>query len=408
MRRRKGPLWGCAVAAVLLLLALGPPPGMARGGRGIGREIDPAVTPASSYTPPPNNNISYNSSVDGFPLTYVEWLPTGYSPNATYPLAVFLHGVGTDTAPIPGGIGGENQVSPSLVDNASAYGFIMIGINTRTSSGFYINSPCGGPQGQDVLDAIAHEKSIRHISSVYLIGFSMGSLGAFVLAGHHPGMFAGIATAGSITDIYQTVAYNTATTSAPHGIYYDLCGDYPSPANVTTDRYWTYMSPLRFDPENFSGTPMFVSGGGADTRAPNNFAEWDYANVNNTFLNSTCNVVSAWGEPANCTVTIPSLAAKDPSAYRWLELYEPLATHSAMQFPGQAVFAFFLDEQAGGYYTSTFPGGVLTPYTPGTPIVLPSSPAPFFLLTLWTELILVAVIAAIAVVVVVAVRRRGP
>jgi pimeloyl-ACP methyl ester carboxylesterase len=326
----------------------------------------------SQSAPTPSDNVSYNSSVDGFHLSYLEWLPAGFSPSTRYPLAVFLHGVGTDNTWVEGGVGGLVDVTPSLVDNASAYGFILIAINTRSSDGFYLNSPCGGPQQQDVLDAITHEEGLREISQVYLIGFSMGSLGSFALAGHHPGLISGIATAGTITDIYETIAYNRLTRSDPTGLYYAECGDYPSPQNTSVDAAWTYLSVLRFHPQNFSGIPLFATGGGEDTRAPNNFAEWDYANVNNTFVNSTCVVASALGEPANCTVPFVDLSAQDPSAYRWLDLYEPDATHSTNQLPGDAVFSFFLNRTAGGYYVSTFPGDVLVPYTPGTPIHLNS------------------------------------
>ncbi|MCI4360730.1 MAG: hypothetical protein L3J91_03430 [Thermoplasmata archaeon] len=346
-----------------------------------------AAGPARPHPPvalPPSTNLSYNSSVDGWPLSYLEWLPAGYSATRSYPLAVFLHGVGASSAWIRGGTGGMADMTPSLLDNASSSGFVFIALNTRTVDGFYIDSPCGGPQQQDVLDAIAHEEALRHIGPVYLVGFSMGSLGAFSIAGHFPGRFAGIATAGTITDktihelaevlagtitdIFETIAFNTASGLPPSGLYDAMCGAHPAPANASVDRVWASLSVLRFEPQNFSGIPLFVTGGGADPRAPNNFAKWDYANVNNTFVNSTCTVVTSLGEPPNCTVTIPSLAAGDPSAYRWLDLYEPTAPHSAQQLPGQAVFAFFLGEQRGGYYVGPYPGGALTPYTPGTPL----------------------------------------
>jgi pimeloyl-ACP methyl ester carboxylesterase len=406
--RRWNATWSALVVVVALLLlpalpstaTASPARTMVLGGAtSSGR---PDETP-----PPPTDNISYDSSVDGYSLSYLEWLPSGYSSSASYPLAVFLHGVGTTTAWIPGGSGGIVDMTQSLVSNASTYRFILIAINTRSPEGFYFNSPCGGPQQQDVLDAITHESSLRHISSVYLIGFSMGSLGALTLAGHYPGMFAGVATAGTITDMFQTYAYNTATSSAPAGLGFDECGAEPSPTEPSIDRVWAYLSPLRFEPQNFSGIPLFVTGGGLDTRAPNNFARWDYANVNNTFINSTCAVVASMGEPANCTVTIPSLAAKDPSQYRWLDLYEPQAPHSSYQLPGAAVFAFFLDQQAGGYYVSTYPGNALIPYTPGTPIVLPNTSTPGSDLTLWTEIAIVAIVV-VAVVAVVAVSRRRP
>jgi pimeloyl-ACP methyl ester carboxylesterase len=400
------PLWALPLVVAVLLLVYLPTPSAAPPPRSATPETFVGGGPTPADSAPPNFNISYNSSVDGWPLSYLEWLPSGYSSSTTYPLAVFLHGVGSSTGWVRGGGGGIVDMTDSLVGNASAYGFILIAINTRSPEGFYLNSPCGGPQQQDVLDAIAHEKEVRHISQVFLIGFSMGSLGALSLAAHEPGMFAGVATAGTITDIFQTVAYNSVTNSAPAGLYYDECGGFPNPANVSIDRIWAYLSPLRFAPQNFTDIPLFVTGGGLDTRAPNSFARWDYANVNNTFVNSTCNVVASMGEPSNCTVTIPSLAAQDPSGYRWLDLYEPLAPHSASQLPGGAVFAFFLDRQAGGYYLSTYPGNVLTPYTPGTPIVLPHGGTPLLYLGLWTAIAVLVIVVIVVAAVLVSFRRR--
>ncbi len=360
----------------------------------------------TAASPPPTDNESYTSSVDGFPLSYLEWLPAGYAASQSYPLAVFLHGVGTSTTWVRGGIGGAVDMTTSLVDNASKDGFILISINTRSAEGFYVNSPCGGPQEQDVLDAIAHESSLRHLSHIYLIGFSMGSLGVLSLAGHHPGMFTAVATAGTISDIFETVDYNEATGSAPTGLFYDECGAYPSPQNTSVDRVWSFLSVLRFHPENFSGIPLFVSGGGQDTRAPNNFYRWPYANVNNTFVNTTCQVAADLGEPANCTVTIPTLAKADPSAYSWVDLYEPDAPHSTGQLPGASVFGFFLGQVSSGYYVSTFPGDQLIPYTPGTPIHLPGTTAPGDTLLLYAAVGAVAIVAVVAVAVVLARRRR--
>jgi hypothetical protein len=357
--------------------------------------------------PPPGNNISYASSLDAWPLSYLEWLPASYSAAASYPLAVFFHGIHSSNGFIRGGAGGLTDISDALTQNASSNGFILISLNTRTLDGFYINSPCGGSQEQDALDAIAHESALRHVSAVYLIGFSMGSAGVLFLAGHHPGMFAGIATAGTISDIYETTAYNIATGAESLGLFNDECGDGPSPANRSIDAVWTSLSVLRFAPQNFSGTALFVTGGGDDLRAPNNFDRWNFANVNNTFVNSTCNVVTSMGEPAGCTVTIPTLSVQDPPAYRWLDLYEPYAPHSAQQLPGAAVFSFFLGQQAGGYFVSTYPGDVLTPYTPGTPIPIAPPPAFHVELALFTEVAFVAVVLVAVVVVVLAVRRRA-
>jgi pimeloyl-ACP methyl ester carboxylesterase len=357
--------------------------------------------------PPASDNLSYTSTVDGFLLSYLEWLPAGFTASRSYPLAVVLHGVGSNSTWQPGGVGGQIDVTGSLVANASLDGFILMGLNTRTSDGFYVNSPCGGPQEQDVLDAIAHEKSVRSVSASYLIGFSMGSLGSFSIAGHHPGLIAGLATAGSITDIYETIAYNSVSGSDPHGLYDAMCGGRPGPSAPTVDRTWTYLSVLRFEPRNFSGIPLFVASGGLDTRAPNNFAAWAYANVNNTFVNSSCVVATALGEPPNCTTPFSVLSAQSPSEYRWLDLYEARAPHSPEQLPGDAVFGFFLDRIQGGFYVSTYPGAELVPTTPDTSPHGGAGSSGLPSLSTWDWVIVAgAGVAAVGIVVVVSRRRR--
>jgi hypothetical protein len=183
-----------------------------------------------------------------------------------------------------------------------------------------------------------------------------------------------------------------------------MCGASPGPSNPTVDRVWSYLSVLRFHPQNFSGISLFVAAGGEDTRAPNNFDAWSYANVNNTFVNSTCVVASNLGEPPNCTIPFATLSNEDPSGYRWLDLYEPRATHSPLQLPGGAVFAFFLNREPGGFYVSTFPGDALVPITPVVPP--PPGNGTSTSIPIWVWFVLGGAAAAALVVGVVATRRR--
>src|SRR5580658_7837529 len=150
-----------ALVLVVLLVAGWPGAAAAPVGRSLVRAASPGATRPDDIAPPPGTNISYTSSVDGFRLSYLEWLPAGYTASQSYPLAVFLHGIHSSNGFIEGGAGGINDISYSLTSNASSAGFILISLNTRLLDGFYINSPCGGPEEQDVLDAIAHEESLH-------------------------------------------------------------------------------------------------------------------------------------------------------------------------------------------------------------------------------------------------------
>src|SRR4029077_10637925 len=102
--------------------------------------------------------------------------------------------------------GPPTPVTNTTADAAVAAGFLLIVPNTRTGDGYYVDSDYTGPQAQDILDAIAHEESIRHIGKLYLFGFSMGSMGAISIGLNHPGMFAGIGAVAAFSDDFELEA----------------------------------------------------------------------------------------------------------------------------------------------------------------------------------------------------------
>ena len=172
--------------------------------------------------PPTNFSVvPYSSHVDGYSLSFDEWLPDGFSAARGYPLVVYLHGQqDTSGAWFPGGLTNdmvqaiENTSDPA--DRATVESFInatrvqpaiLIAVNTRSGSGWYIDSPCGGPQEQDVLDAITLEKERRSVSQVYLMGESMGTEGTLYVASQNPSLFSGIAVIAPVTDLFEDVAY---------------------------------------------------------------------------------------------------------------------------------------------------------------------------------------------------------
>lgn len=354
-------LLGLAGLAVTALLILGLP---------VGEGVAPAAPLSTHVTSAfavkltqKVTNISYNASTDGFPLSYGEILPTNYNSSRAYPLIVYLHGKGVSSNWVRGGAG--NGISTyqtltglpgmtlrQLIGNATTFNFIFIAPSPRSSTGFYTNSPCGGPEEQDTLDAIAHEEALHSISSVYLLGFSMGSLGAISLAGHHPGMFAGIALSGTITDPFQDLAYRP---TGDTGLLNLTCDRVPSATNSSAAQLFDYLGVMRFDPQNFSGVRIWVSAGGRDIAATNNNATWPYQQVNDTFLTSTCFVASQYDEPANCTVPFQTLRSMDPALYPWRFVFEANGTHLLSQFDPHDLFEFLTGKEIGGCYTSTFP-----------------------------------------------------
>lgn len=291
--------------------------------------------------------VDYKSSVDSYPLSYLVWFPTGYVAGDTYPLAIFLHGIGTTTW-VRGGTGGITDLSGTNIPaSAQAAGLIFVSLNTRSAAGFYTNTPNGGPQEQDVLDAVASIEANYHVSKIYLIGFSMGSMGAFALAYDDPGMFSGIATVGTITDAYEAYAWTATTARMPQWAW-----DMGLPANVKTtnatlDGLFAHLSRFRFNESSFVGMPVYVVAGAKDPRAINNFALWPFAEGNSTMTNSTCAVTSF--EPANCTT--PFWTMNGTFRFVW----EAQGTHTSADLPATDVFSFLLGKEGSGFFTTTAP-----------------------------------------------------
>ena len=342
----------------------------------------PSGPPSARGTPAPGAwavppKIAYASSVDGWNLSYYEWLPAGYNASRTYPLIIYLHGQeNTNGTWIPGGLDTDivsylNATSPvgttvrGLVNTASAQGFILIALNSRSGSGWYINSPCGGPQQQDVLDAIQHERSLRHISRLYLFGMSMGTEGTLSFAAAHP-IFSGIGIIAPVTDLFEDVAYRLAlgpnvswaatSLSAKAQLF---CGVLPGTGNASSLALvpvYEAMSPLRFDPTVFRHVPIYVTAGGIDFRAPDNVSIWPFwLNINNTFVNATCNVALSLGEPPTCSSTMETLHQQAPNDFRFRFVFEPHASHVFSQLDPADMIGYWQNAVPGGYFTGGFP-----------------------------------------------------
>lgn len=313
-------------------------------------------------------NISYTSSVDGFPLSYEEVLPAHFRGNVNHSLLVYLHGAGSSSAIVRGGSGNgltgsylsnvtlAGRTLNELLVNASSFGFIVIAPSPRSAQGFYTNSTCLGPEEQDTVDAIHHEETIRHIQGVYALGDSMGSIAALSLAGHRHGLLLGVAITGTITDAFEEFAYHPSPGSS---LVAPTCGREPSATNVTAQRTFAYLSVVRFDPNNFSGVRLWVAAGSLDRDTPNNASRWPFEMANDTFLNSSCLVASTYGEPTNCTEPFSTLHLVNATAFVYRFFYEPTATHLIAQLDPKDMFDFFGSRLGGGCLETTFPPTVL-------------------------------------------------
>ncbi|HYK93580.1 MAG TPA: hypothetical protein VEY07_06020 [Thermoplasmata archaeon] len=369
MNRR--PRWTLVRVAALVIAAglglLGGAPGTVA--------VPPRPPPG---TDPGGVRLAYNSTADGWPLSYTEFLPSPFDPGVPHPLAVYLHGM-QSTGPkwVAGGVPSDflslrnstqndGQAIRGLLANASQNGFILIVPNTRTGDGFYTNTPCGGPQAQDIVDAVAAERSLRLVSAVYLIGFSMGSEGAFVLAATHPGLFSGIAVGGSNLDMFAALAYRLQ--AAQHGQAWarpslaaaetGTCGTAPG-KDPMMDGYYALESVGRLYPKALADVRIWISAGGADNRVPNNPRTYSYLQVNNSFVNTSC--LTFPGEPAGCTTTYWALHNQSPGQFPFRFVWQQHAAHSPGQLLARDIFAWFAGTVPWGFYLSN---GLSSPITP--------------------------------------------
>jgi len=302
--------------------------------------------------------VTYLSSVDGSCLSYYEWLPSGFDQGATYPFALFLHGLGHGGDEI-----GLNSAGPGLIAAASADGFILASLNTRTGDGFYVNSPFSGPQQQDVVDAVAHEEQLRHIGKLYLFGSSMGSIGSFTIALNHVLPVAGVGLLNTCTDLFEGLAWreNVGLGGSIQSFESTTGGQLPGQSNQATAETY-YLSSARFYPSNWSGIPVYIVQGGNDMRCPNNPNFMDYQQANATVLSSTCTTEPQFGEPANCTVPLLNLSTRDPSAYNWRFVYVPLGIHDLSIVNGADLFGYFSGKVGDGLYWAS-QGGTPVPHS---------------------------------------------
>lgn len=372
------------LAGIVALLVLSVLP-QSSGDAGAPPKVAPSSSVAAFSTPLPTYTVQpFNASSDGWPLSYEEWLPAGYNASRDYPLIVYLDGLSCNNQTwLKGGrpsqlldhLSGSSPVvnaTRGLLTNSSALGYILIAPNTRTCAGFSINSACGGPQGQDLQDAIDHEESLRRIDTtrLYIVATSAGAEGAVEYVAQHPHVIRGLAISDTALDLFEEFQFllsqayrgNTGAEDNIDAIAGLDCGEYPSPSNSSAVQLFEQLSAARLDPQALNGTPIWVAAGGADSTTPDNLHSWPYLQVNNTFVNSTCLVAEDLGEPPNCTTTMAALNAQDPTNFSFRFVYEPSAIHGLGQMIPADILAFFAGEVPGGYYVAKgYPMGPVTP-----------------------------------------------
>jgi predicted esterase len=137
-------------------------------------------------------------------MPYRVYVPTGYSASAPTPLVIALHGLGGTEDSF------FDQYSRVPVQLAEKHGFLMAAPLGYRSDGFYGSPILAGTDAaarrrteyseQDVLEVLRLMKAHYHVddSRIYIMGHSMGAIGAWQLASTHaPTWAAVVAFAGT-------------------------------------------------------------------------------------------------------------------------------------------------------------------------------------------------------------------
>lgn len=140
----------------------------------LGAEADPYAGMAGTF------EAAYLSNVDGTAQPFTLCIPRGYSKQNVYPLLVFLHGAARTHEP-------DGEWWSCRADAAYEDTTIGVSVMGRGQWSGYCNLG-----EDDVLQVIAWVKSHYAIDPdrVYLFGVSMGGMGTWRVAGHHPDLFA--------------------------------------------------------------------------------------------------------------------------------------------------------------------------------------------------------------------------
>ena len=147
----------------------------------------------------------------GHGFAYDVLLPDGYTPEHSYPVILYLHGVGAQapagTPPYNAFPQMMNSISVAGVNYRARYPAIIVapqcanaaagtndwgGLDVSLKHGRLTNPPmrCGDGAMAALKTVIATTSA--NPAKIYIVGFSLGGIGAYYLAATHPSLFAAI------------------------------------------------------------------------------------------------------------------------------------------------------------------------------------------------------------------------
>ncbi len=271
------------------------------------------------------SEVTYFSSVDGESLSGELWLPSGFVDDGSRrPLVVYLHGAGGDASVLRTHAGG------AITAQLDARGWIGVapdgrrwGLQRECNSEFSIgyvdrDDPDVGPGEQDILDLVDWAQANFDIDPqrVYLMGFSFGGRGAYVIALKNPDRFAAVAPLAPVVDAHFAYLHTVET-----GCSDAILGGVPG----TSDRVNTLYkaTSARFLIENAYNLPVFHAHGQADGIATNRQSQDPFLNGWHLTSDSAFDGCLP-GSTTLCFGSKPTLSelhSRHPDGYDWARMF---------------------------------------------------------------------------------------
>ena len=140
------------------------------------------------------NEFAYISRVDDSAQPYSIYMPRSYDRMKGAPLIVYLHGYDPDLNKLNWQILPEN-----LTQLCEQYGYLLVAPFGRSNTDF---QGIGEQDVMHVLDLTLREFNVDR-DRVFLVGYSMGGMGAYTIAGHCPDRWAGVIGLAGRADYYM-------------------------------------------------------------------------------------------------------------------------------------------------------------------------------------------------------------
>jgi len=141
---------------------------------------------------------AYISKIDDMVQPYYAYVPRSYNGTRQMPLIVYLHGYAPDLNKV-------NWILPpqGLLDGCEKHGYLMVAPFARSNTDFQSIGEL------DVMHVLQLAKKRWKVDEdrVFLLGYSMGGMGAWTVGAHYPDQFAGVVALSARNDWYLWHGY---------------------------------------------------------------------------------------------------------------------------------------------------------------------------------------------------------